>query len=157
MSRDSCMNPQLPPLLSWAYKMPCALWTTSCLTYTAHRPGVPQKVSFHTLGSAFRKLLTTSISQHEDEKKPWNDAEQWDTVKWVMRYSLGPSQDTPSMIFFPAVLFRSLQRGKRVLVKMLFHGNVLNSAMFSEEKGKTLWQCCYTLSHLFAFVLRTRF
>lgn len=45
----------------------------------------------------------------------------------------------------------------RVLVKMLFQRNVLNSAVFSEEKGKTLWQCCYTLSHLFAFVLRTRF
>lgn len=39
---------------------------------------------------------------------------------------------------------RKKKRKKKVMLKTMFHRNVLNSAIFSEEEGETLWRRYYT-------------
>lgn len=156
--RHSCMNPQLPSLLSI---MPIAPWSTSCPTNTTCRTRLPKKAPSRNQAqhsgncwqplflSTFPPRMKGSTEMMLSSGTQWDG--WWDTA-WVLHRTHFP-------LFSFLQSFSTVFGGGegRVLVKMLFQRNVLNSAVFSEEKGKTLWQCCYTLSHLFAFVLRTRF
>lgn len=46
--------------------------------------------------------------------------------------------------FFLQLFSTSFGGKKLVLLKMMFHRNVLNSAIFSKEEEESLRWCCYT-------------
>lgn len=125
--------------------------------------GIQQKKPKHL------QLEITSIYQHisirAEAMLSGGDGEQqevllgYDWADWTHCRRETAVYTALSEAFFLQLFSTSFRGGKKkkVLLKMMFHRNVLNSAIFSKEEGETLWRRCYTEIRLFAFVLHTMF